>query len=32
MVSIKDGVYQRLSKLVVGALSLRITLGIDPGG
>gem|GEM_PF-5506951 len=29
-VSIKDGVYQRLSKLVVGALSLRITLGIDP--
>jgi len=32
MVSIKDGVYQRLGKLVAGTLSLRITLGTDPGG
>jgi hypothetical protein len=32
MVNIKDDVHQRLGKLVAGALSLRITLGIDPGG
>jgi len=31
-VSIKDDVYQRLGKLVAETLSLRLTLGMDPGG